>query len=76
MTKLFKEVEEEKLEFLFSQEDELRNGGAAMSACARMQFSEKSDFERNELKQALLKYCELDTFAMVMILEAWGAEMV
>lgn len=75
LPKLFKEVDEEKLEFLFSQEDELRNGGAAMSAYARMQFSEMSDFERNELKQALLKYCELDTFAMVMILEAWEAEI-
>lgn len=29
-----------------------------------------SDFERNELKKALLKYCELDTLAMVMIVEA------
>ena len=31
--------------------------------------------EQKELSNALLKYCELDTFAMVMIYEAWR-EMV
>jgi hypothetical protein len=30
-----------------------------------------SDYERSEIEAALLKYCELDTFAMVMIYEAW-----
>jgi hypothetical protein len=30
-----------------------------------------SDYERGELEAALLKYCELDTLAMVMIYEAW-----
>jgi hypothetical protein len=30
-----------------------------------------NEFERNELSHALLKYCELDTLAMVMIVEAW-----
>ena len=40
-------------------------------AYARMQFEVMSDYEREELKRALLKYCELDTLAMVMIVEAW-----
>ena len=56
---------------LFSDDDELKEGGAAMTAYCRMQFSEMSDYERDKLKTALLKYCELDTFAMVMIYEAW-----
>ena len=43
----------------FSQEDELKNGGAALMAYARMQFEVMSDYEREELKRALLKYCEL-----------------
>jgi hypothetical protein len=32
-----------------------------------------SDYERQEIKKALLKYCELDTLAMamVMIYEGW-----
>ena len=50
---------------------ELRDGGAAMTAYARMQFTEMSDTERDVLRIALLKYCELDTLAMVMIFEAW-----
>lgn len=28
-----------------------------------------SDYERQEIRKALLKYCELDTLAMVMIYE-------
>jgi hypothetical protein len=60
---------------LISQDEELKEGGAAMTAYCRMQFSEMSDHERDKLKTALLKYCELDTFAMVMIYEAWR-EMV
>lgn len=54
-----------------SDDDELKEGGAAMTAYCRMQFSEMNDYEREKLKAALLKYCELDTFAMVMIYEAW-----
>lgn len=51
--------------------DEIREGGAAMTAYARMQFEEMSDEERNEIRKALMKYCELDTLAMVMIYEGW-----
>ena len=36
-----------------------------------IQFEEMSDYERDEIEQALLKYCELDTMAMVMIYEGW-----
>jgi hypothetical protein len=42
-----------------------------MTAYAMLQFTEMSDYERNEIKKALLKYCELDTFAMVMIYKGW-----
>lgn len=51
--------------------DELKNGGAAMIAWAMMQFTEMSPIEFDNLKKALLKYCELDTLAMVMIFEAF-----
>ena len=53
--------------------NQLKNGGAATTAYARMQFTEMSDYERKEISQALLKYCELDTMAMVMIYEGWKA---
>ena len=58
-------------ERLLTNGSELKNGGAAMMAYAKMQFEHMSDYERNELQTGLLKYCELDTLAMVMIYEAW-----
>ena len=30
-----------------------------------------TDYERQHLEKGLLQYCELDTFAMVLIFEAW-----
>jgi len=61
----------DKFDNLLSDNDELKDGGAAMTAYARMQFEQMDDYERDELTNSLLKYCELDTFAMVMIYEAW-----
>lgn len=51
--------------------DELAEGGAAMMAWCRMQFTEMSELERESLSSALLRYCGLDTLAMVMVLEWW-----
>jgi len=61
-------------ENLISEDEDIREGGAAMIAYCRMQFSEMSEFEREKIVSALLKYCELDTLAMVMIYEAWREE--
>jgi len=61
----------EKYDNLLSSSSELKDGGAAMTAYARMQFEEMSDYERDELQNSLLRYCELDTMAMVLIYEAW-----
>lgn len=70
LPKMFEDIEEKNMELL-SSDTELRNGGAALTAYARMQFEEMSDYERVEIQKALLKYCELDTLAMVMIYEGW-----
>jgi hypothetical protein len=58
-------------EFLIDEETGIADGGAAMVAFARMQFTEMSEEERLRIRAALLRYCELDTFAMVMIYEAF-----
>ena len=50
---------------------ELQEGGAAMTANARLQFEDIGTAERNAIRDALLKYCELDTLAMVMAVQAW-----
>jgi SOS response regulatory protein OraA/RecX len=41
--------------------------GAALTAYAMVQFTQMSDQERSKIQSALLRCCELDTFAMVMI---------
>ena len=50
---------------------DLNEGGAAAIAYARMQSENMSDYERSEIRQSLLEYCELDTLAMVMLYEGW-----
>ncbi len=50
---------------------EIAEGGAAAMAFARLQFEDLSPETRQAIKAALLRYCELDTLAMVMIVEAW-----
>ena len=42
-----------------------------MTAYAKLQFEDISSEQRDSLKDNLLRYCELDTLAMVMIYEAW-----
>ncbi len=72
LPKLFEKIEvtQEEVAFFFNYDD-LREGGAASTAYMYMQFFEMSDLERESLRMALLKYCELDTLAMVMIVESW-----
>ncbi|MCX6230912.1 MAG: DUF2779 domain-containing protein [Bacteroidetes bacterium] len=55
--------------------EEIHQGGAAATAYARLQFSHIPEFERKEIENALLHYCELDTLAMVMIWEYWQNEI-
>jgi hypothetical protein len=68
---VFQDVEPSLLSF-FEEDENLKDGGAAMTAFAKMQFTEMGDDEREATVQALLKYCELDTLAMVMVWEGWG----
>lgn len=53
-------------------DDDIVNAGAALNAYAMIQFTKMSDKEREKVRSALLHYCELDTFAMVMIWEHWN----
>lgn len=65
--KLFKEINP-----TISQENRLiADGGAAAIAYARLQFEDLPDDERQRINKSLLRYCELDTLAMVMIMKAW-----
>lgn len=55
--------------------DEIKEGGAAMTAYCKLQFSEVPEVQRKALINGLLRYCELDTMAMVMIYEYWNEEV-
>ena len=69
---VFSDATKEELDELeLDDEFEINLGGAASTAYARLQFEELSEGERSYIANALLRYCELDTLAMVMILEGW-----
>lgn len=72
---LFSEWSNDQLDELFSDIEDLNNGGAALTAYGYLQYTDISDAEREELRVGLLRYCELDTLAMVMLWEGFR-EMV
>ena len=51
--------------------EEVDQGGAAMIAYAKLQYCDLPSSERAAIREALLRYCELDTLAMVMLYEYW-----
>ena len=66
---IFEGWSEEELEDTLSEIEDIDNGGAALTAYGKLQYTDMTEEEINELSSALLKYCELDTLAMVMIFE-------
>jgi hypothetical protein len=68
----FDDLPRDVLDGLDADEDmQLAEGGAATTAWARIQFEETDGLEVDRVAAALLRYCELDTLAMVMVYEAW-----
>lgn len=69
---VFTDLPREVLDAMESDDElEIAQGGAATTAYARLQFEDLAPAERQNIEAALLRYCELDTLAMVMIYEAW-----
>lgn len=66
---VFDQWTEEELESLLSNMEDISNGGAALTAYGFLQYTDITPIERKSLVSALLKYCELDTLAMVMLVE-------
>jgi len=70
---VFDDVSQQEMEAIDDAlSEELREGGAAMVAYARLQFEDLPTHRREAMHSALLRYCELDTLAMVMAVQAWG----
>ena len=66
---LFEDWDEEQLDATVSEMENIADGGAALTAYGKLQYTDMPEEERLEIKNSLLKYCELDTLAMVMIYE-------
>lgn len=71
---LFEDIDENQLD-IFITDENLTDGGAAMTAYAKMQFTEMAQIEKERISKGLLRYCELDTLAMVMIYEYFRSEI-
>ena len=67
LPKVFTELDEDFE--IISELDDISNGGAALTAYGKLQYTDMDNKERLKIKDALLRYCELDTLAMVMIFE-------
>ncbi len=69
---VFTDLPRDLLDTLEANADlEIAEGGAATTAYARLQFEDMAEQERKSIEAALLRYCELDTLAMVMVYESW-----
>lgn len=66
---LFEGWTDDQLDDIIGEIDTIADGGAALMAYAKLQYYDMTEEERNELTKSLLKYCELDTLAMVMLYE-------
>jgi hypothetical protein len=68
---VFDDYNRETLDELIKDFDEVGDGGAALTAYNYLQYADVPQDQRARIADALLRYCELDTLAMVMIGESW-----
>lgn len=76
LPKVFENWTEEQIEGTVSEIEDIANGGAALTAYGKLQYTDMDDNERHQLSKSLLKYCELDTLAMVMIYEHFKEDLI
>ncbi|MBE0675468.1 MAG: DUF2779 domain-containing protein, partial [Bacteroidales bacterium] len=72
---VFSDIDQETIDNV-TVDESIADGGAAMTAYARMQFTQMTTAERELAAAALKRYCELDTLAMVMIYEYWKEQVL
>ena len=73
---LFDNLSNEELDHLIAEIDNIADGGAALTAYGKLQYVDMTQMERDKITQGLLKYCELDTLAMVMIYEHFRYDLI
>jgi hypothetical protein len=67
LPKLFEGFSQYEIENYVSEMENIDDGGAALTAYGKIQYTNMTEEERTEISDALKRYCELDTLAMVMI---------
>ncbi|TBN06696.1 DUF2779 domain-containing protein [Hyunsoonleella flava] len=70
---VFDDWTEEEIEHSISDIEDINDGGAALTAYGKLQYTDMTTSEVEQITSALLKYCELDTLAMVMLYEHFKA---
>lgn len=73
---LFENWNETEMEENISDIENIADGGAALTAYAKLQYVDMTAKEREEITNGLLKYCELDTLAMVMVYEHFRFDII
>lgn len=73
---VFEDWSDEQIENSLSEIEDIADGGAALTAYGKLQYTDMEQTEIDELTKALLKYCELDTLAMVMIFEHFKEDLI
>ena len=68
---VFNDYDKETLDNLVKDMDGLADGGSALTAYGYLQYSNLPADQKVKIKEGLLRYCELDTLAMVMLMEGW-----
>jgi hypothetical protein len=76
LPKVFEDWTVVQIEETLSEIEDISNGGAALTAYGKLQYTDMTFDERNQLSNSLLKYCELDTLAMVMIFEYFKEDLI
>jgi hypothetical protein len=66
---VFENISQDEIETRLSDIENIDDGGAALTAYGKIQYTDMSEKERQDISDALKRYCELDTLAMVMIYE-------
>jgi hypothetical protein len=69
--KMIESLSECDHDVLLSEDDELHDGGAAMTAYMLLQYSDMTPAERRWVETPLKKFCELDTLARLTLYEAF-----
>ena len=66
---MYENLSHDEIEEKLSDIENIDDGGAALTAYGKIQYMDMSEEERVTIADALKRYCELDTLAMVMIFE-------